>query len=408
MSSLTTTFIADMTAIVTPKPGAVGVGNGTSVKVFPTDGRAPYFAALRQPPTWGVAAGGYGPATISCARTGGDTAAHLLYADVEIWGKHGPCYFGRVKETERDGTLHCMGPHENTDKFAMGKRTGITNIDTAVADCFDTTMPAWARPSTLAWMQTDAGTATITTRDTPAQSIAAHLQEVMQYRDWVYGWYFELLTNGEWESVPHYAPAPTVPAYIVTLSAEDASAFMGDSLEGKLSRSLVEWGASATLEDVIDTDPAHYLVTIGRNIDVLTSAPNTMSATDANRIALASIGKKSQTKAGQTRIKRLTKAATHGAALRRQHAGVRSRARAGFGLGYGESGKSATSRIQLASGLEVYAPDIRHGEMVRVVIPTQGYVDLRLAGAEFVGDSQVSLDLGADSGRLEALLSRVS
>ena len=395
-----------------PHPATSGVGRGLTVKVFPTQGRAPFFAALRQPPTFGSQAfGGYGPATIIQRRRNGDTQAHLLYGDVEIWGRQGPCWRGVIKETERDGTLHCVGYHEALSWHQEGEQGPSATLDEFIrtgAGSIYNNLPAWMS-NDLSFFQ--ANPLVLDTAITlPASDIATQLRAVTSYSDWEYGWYCERL-GGVWKCVMHYAPASTTPNYIVTLSAEDRETFMGDSLEGMASSVVTEWGDPATRTATDDGDPTHYLVATGRGKTITLSSPGTQSAADAALIATAAIVKKAKTKAGKTQAAALAArrvAATSAYSFARQNAGVESRARMSLSLGYGESGRASTSRIQLASGIEAYYPSIRPGSIARVVGLPTGPVDLRIEAVECTGDNSCSLDLGPDSGRLDALLARVS
>jgi hypothetical protein len=373
-----------------------GVGNGMQAIIAPVD-RAPYLVPLRQPPVFSSQAfGGYAVATIVQARVSSALSSRLLYADVTLYGRHGACWRGVVKETERDGTLHCVGYHEVLS-WHTATPLGPAVTHHIMVESLIGQFPSYV-PSTTAFVQTSPLTLTAAVTLDPSD-IASQMQSVASYSDWEYGFYFERI-NGVQTCAMHYAPPSAVPDYFVTLSAEDAAAFMGDSLEGMASSIITTWGTSNTRTTTTDTDPSHYLTAIGRGKTIEQSSPNTANAGDAALIAAQRLVKRAKTKAGKT--------AANLAYRRAQFAGVHARGRMQMGLGYSEAGTSTTSRIQLASGLKAYPPDIRAGSLVRLIGLPSGPVDLRLQGVECVGDSSCSLDLGADSGRLDALLSRVS
>ena len=378
------------------RPPSRVVGNGMQAIIAPV-GRAPYLVPLRLPPVFSSQAfGGYAAATLVQARVNSALSARLLYADVTLYGKHGACWKGVVKETERDGALHCVGYHEVLS-WHTATALGPATTHHIMVESLIGQFPAYV-PSSAAFVQTSPLTLTASVTLDPS-NIASQLQSVASYSDWEYGFYFERI-NGVQTCAMHYAPPSTVPDYFVTLSAEDAAAFMGDSLENMASSIITTWGTTNTRTTTTDTDASHYLVAIGRGKTMEQSSPNTANAGDAALIAAARLVKRAKTKAG--------KIAANLAYRRAQFAGVHARGRMQMGLGYSEAGASTTSRIQLPSGLEAYPPDIRASSLVRLIGLPSGFVDLRLQGVECVGDSSCSLDLGADSGRLGALLARVS
>jgi hypothetical protein len=412
------------------RPPSSPLGNGMQVKVSPAN-RQPYIVPLRSAPQFGsLALGGYSTATIVQARldTRRDLNAHLLYADVEIWGRQGPCWRGVVESSDKDGTLHCVGPQQAMGWYPATAKTASTDFSSFIDHCV-AAIPSWLIPGTGFVMNNPLVLGdTITQAET---DISTQLADVLKYDSWEWGWYWEFV-QGVWGCYPHYAPASTMPDYIVTLSAEDAQQFMGDSLANMTSRVVTTWGPSNTIATTQDIDPSHYLVQSGRDKTEFLSSPNTNSAADAALIAAAKIIKKATTKAGRTKTKKASTRTvgyysvgepivrTHAQAVTNEKryvagltarinashvAGVATRAR-GIMSGKG-TGTSATSRVQLPSGLPAYFPSVRAGTLARVVGLPTGPIDLRIAATNCTGDHAISLDMGIDSGRLDALLARV-
>lgn len=395
------------------------------VRVSPI-GRQPYLAPLRAAPQFGtLELGGYSTATIVQGRVSRDKADRMLYAPVEIWGRQGPCWYGVVADYDRDGTMHCVGPMQVLGWHAapaLGPHASISWWQPIMYS--STYVPTW-----LGNVSTFVNTNSLVLSSAismPVQSVAQSIAELVKYDSWIYGWYHEFI-SGNFACVPHYAAASTTPDYIITLSAEDAASFMGESLDSMARTVVTTWGPDNTVESTVDATAGHYLVDIGRDKVAFISSPNTQSAADAALIAATAIERKAKKEAGLTAAKKTAalKPGTASARLAlnsvvkatfaansataasnaRQLQTVRFNAPGAFAGR--RTGTGTTSRIQLASGLDAYFPAIRSGTLARVVGLPSGPVDLRIAATTCDGESSISVDLGTDTGRAEALFARV-
>ena len=347
------------------------------VIITPLKGASPYIVPLRMPPVFGSQViGGYSQATIVQGRVPSAIASQLLYGDAVIYGRRGPCWRGVVESSERDGTMHCVGPQQvlGWTPCARAGGTGATIADHLTVTAFISTgtIPTWLMPNVASsWAYWGTNPTILNTAITPpSDTVVSYLAACMKYDTWQYGWYFELI-GGVDRCVPHYGPAPTTPDYIVTLSAEDAKQFSGDSLAQLANTIPVTWSGGVTT--TTDTNLAHYLVGIGRNKLLSISSTNTASAADASLIAAAKFAEMGNgTKAGR--------------------------------ISFGGAGES---RIQRASGLVAYPPSIRPGALATVNGLRGGSQTLRITAVECHGDSSGTLELGIDAGRLDAMLARI-
>ena len=332
-------------------------------------GRQPYLAPLVAAPVYAsTMMGGYSTATLVQGRVRGDKLARMLYADVVIFGREGPCWRGVIESTDANGTLHCVGPQQvlgwHNYLNAGGDATLWHWISAMLGD------GGW--PSFISHDMTFVQTSPIVLSAAISLGLttfAAGIAEVVKYSAWQWGFYYERI-NGVDTCVPHFAAIPTTADYIITLSAEDAATFLGESLDGMVSRVTTAWGATPGYVATVDTNASHYLVEIGRGRDAITTASNLGAAADATLGATALINLHASTKAGST-------------------------------------SSSKTSTIQLASGMPAYPPSIRPGKLAALHGLPSGPLTLMITDTSCVGDSAISVGLGVDSGNIEALLARI-
>lgn len=394
-------------------------------------GRAAFIAPLVGPPEFSsVLRGGYSEAKIPTPVLKGAKADRLLYADVTVWGRFGPCWGGVVYEVASDGTLTCvsrMTQQSWRPKYAHDYGTSPTNdptISTVIEDAL-TDSPAEMWNGSTAFMQTN--TYKIGQVEWDAGLSSERINEALKFTDWRFGFYHENVA-GAWDIYSHFEPAATTASYIVTLSAADAADLSTQSLEGVSERVFTIWGPGSSVEVTTDSDTSHYLVEIGREKWQIINSPNTNSSTDA--ASLANAAKITKTKHGNYRtggriyksygkgkhkVGAYEHAQRHAKAnekalrrrLHRQHEpGVESRARALL-RSQGTEGGAQGSRIQTLAGIPAYAPSIRPGELAIVHGLPDGPETLRIEEVRCVGESRCELSFGADAGRIEALLARV-
>jgi hypothetical protein len=393
-----------------------GVGNGVQAIVYPAgqpgNRPSPYLVPLAAPPESGANVfGGYDSATVIQRRVSRSTYSRLLHADIVLFGRQGPYWGGIVHECAPDGTLQCVGDMRALGWTPMGFTPGSHTAFSSFmgAGVILPQIPDW-QSDEAAFFGDPGLTLDAAIEPAPNRMLGEYISEVTAYSDWQWGSYYEY-TGGRWVRCWHYtAPSQDI-AYVVTLSAEDAKQFMGDSLEPMRSVIVTTWGESS-VTTTTDTDESHYLVSIGRDIAGAISSPNTQSAVDAARIAEAELGRRYRTKAGKVGRRPLTKAdqrrikSLKASSHTRQGRTIAPMARMVMADSYrGGGGSESTSRIQLATGLPAYPPSVRPGRLARVNGPNFTDV-LRILSTRCVGDSRVVLEFGVDSGNLPALLAR--
>jgi len=235
------------------------------VTIYPV-GRPAFNVKSLAPPRYSeVDPGGYDRATIYGLLTP-TQAERTLDAYVEIVGPDGPVWAGWVWEYKH-GQLTCAGPisrlgmvpetHLGGGGPSYSGKTTTYIVSDIVAEIDTAYLPAAYRSL---FIGTEATALTFSlSADTYAMDV---LQEVLKYVAWRFGFWHRQVDNlGKLYPVPVYEAAPTEPAYQVQIDRP----LNGRSMDGLYSDVRVVYNGGASVVDVEDTDPDHYLVQIGRH-----------------------------------------------------------------------------------------------------------------------------------------------
>jgi hypothetical protein len=258
----------------------------------------------------------------------------------------------------------------NLTVFGVADVTTITSAnilaDVLTNEIATTYLPAGA--AYRAWMGADT---TAWDSCVFASSTAnAKIAEVLKHSAFDFGWYQELVA-GQSYCVPHWTARETTPSLIIRAEECEGLPDIDEAALDELeSVELVEYHDAAgntVRATVTDADPTHPLVALGitRYADLSVDTSSSTTATTMGQLALAEKGRK--------QVK----------------------------------GSLTTRVIRTNTGADVYLPDVRPGQMVRLLGLPDGYVDCRIIRASCVGDAKVTLELDNEPYRLDIALAQL-
>lgn len=219
---------------------------------------------------------------------------------------------------------------------------------------------AWMAADSTAWDVCEFDSCTAT----------AKVAEALKHSAYDFGWYQELVA-GQSYCVPHWTAKETTPSLIIRAEecegVPDIDEAALDELESVERVSYHNINGETVYTDVTDTDASHPLVALGitRYGDVTVDTSSSTTAIAIGTLALSDRG-------------------------RRQ-----------------VKGSLTTRVIRTNTGADVYLPDVRPGQMVRLLGLPDGYVDCRIIRATCIGDAKVMLELDNEPYRLDIALAQL-
>lgn len=219
-----------------------------------------------------------------------------------------------------------------------------------------------------AWMEADSTAWDVCEFDSCTAS--DKVSEILKHSAYDFGWYNELV-SGQTYCVPHWTARETTPSLVLRLEEAESYDLDEAALDELVSAVRVNYhdvNGKTVYVDVTDTDTTHPLVALGitRWGETTVDTSSSTTATTMGQLYLAD--------KGRAQLK----------------------------------GTVTTRLLRSSTGAEVYLPDVRIGQLVRVLGLPDGYVNCRVTAAKCKGDSLLTLTLDNSPYALDIALAQIT